>query len=105
IARNSSFEEIALLDSEGREQIRIHRLQMIPPTQLADRSKRDEFLQPVSTRKAYHGSLIFDLDTHEPLMVIAIPQVDIRADKVVAVLTARIRFKVVWDLLRNMPLD
>jgi PAS domain S-box-containing protein len=105
IARNKSFEEIALLNSQGREEIRIHRLQLIAPGELMDRSKSDEFLRPASTHNVYHGPLTFDLDTHEPLMLIAVPQIDMRTDKVIAVIVARIRFKVVWDLLHNVPLD
>ena len=63
--------ELALLDDQGHEQIRISRYSVI--TDLRDRSQAAEFVALQTTGQTYYSPVRFDKITGEPLMTIAVP--------------------------------
>ena len=88
-----NFEEIALLNDSGQEQVRVSRVEAVTSFDLADRSGEEEYLIPVSTAETYHSPVRFDGVTGEPLMTIAVPLVDVRSGLVDGVLVADLRLK------------
>ncbi len=95
------FEELVLLDSQGREQIYLTRLDLTP-TNLSDRAEADEFVLPQTTGQVYYSPVRFDEITAEPLMTIAMPLFDVRTDQVSGVLSAEMRLKKIWDLIASI---
>ncbi len=93
------YEEIALLDSQGREQIRLHRVQPLSGEDLLDRSQAEEFLQPASTGQPYFGPIFFSDDTGEPHMNMAVPLKDPQTGKISGVLVGYVRLRHMWDLV------
>ena len=96
------FEELALLNSSGQEQVRVSRVKAVTSLDLADRSSEDEFLIPVSTGETYYSPVRFDRVTGEPFMTIAVPLVDVRSGLVDGVLVADVRLKEIWDLIAQI---
>jgi signal transduction histidine kinase len=97
-----TFNELALLDSKGQEQVRISRLTLVSAGDLRDESAADEFVTPLRTGKTYYSPVRVDQTTGEPLMTIALPIIDLRSGAVSNVLVATLRFKPIWDLITTI---
>ncbi|MBN1580233.1 MAG: cache domain-containing protein, partial [Anaerolineae bacterium] len=93
------YEELALVDGQGRETFRISRLETFAPEALGSRLGTDAFEQPKATGEIFYGPVQFDEVTGEPFMTIALPLVDLRSGQFEGVLVADFRFKTVWDLM------
>lgn len=100
----NAFDELALLDENGREQIRLSRLRTFGADDLGSRSQDDEFVVPQETGESYFGPVRFDEVIAEPLLTIAIPIIDPRTGQVNGVLVADARLKRIWDLIAGLRL-
>jgi len=98
------LEELTLLDSEGQEQVRLSRLEIITAADLGERSGAYEFVIPKASGETYYSPVWFDEMTGEPLMRIAVPTIDLRSGLVDGVLVADVRFKEIWDLMAGIRL-
>jgi putative methionine-R-sulfoxide reductase with GAF domain len=98
------FEELTLLDSEGKEQIRVSRLRLTF-TELGNRAEEDEFVIPKTSGEVYYSSVRFREGTGEPLMTISLPLQDVRTGLVDAVLVSEVRIKRVWDLIAGIQVS
>lgn len=96
------FQDIAVLDGSGQETVRISRLQIVTPADLADRSKSNEFIVPKTTNLVYYGPITIDPKTGEPSMTIAMPMYNPRDRSVDGVVAATIRFKEIWDFIASL---
>ena len=96
------FEELALLDDRGREQVRVSRLEAFTAADLRERSGADEFVYPVASGETYYSPVSFDDVTGEPFMTMAVPLTNVRSGLVDGVLVANIRLKEIWDLIANI---
>ncbi|NJN54103.1 MAG: HAMP domain-containing protein [Anaerolineae bacterium] len=105
LAFESAFTELALLDGQGREAIRLARLGVFTADDLADRSTAAEFLEPMVTRTTYFSPIRFDAVTGEPLMTIAIPLENLRTGEAEGVLVAVTGLKSVWDLIAGIKVE
>ena len=94
------FEELALLDNQGQEQIRLSRHSVI--TTLRDRSRNAEFVGPQTTGQTYYGPVRFDEITGEPLMVISVPLRDLHSEQLAGILVAEVRIKKIWALIAEI---
>jgi two-component system, sensor histidine kinase ChiS len=101
LSYQDGLESAALLDAHGLEQARVERIQFVNPSDTRDWSQADEFLRPTTTGRPYYSPLISDEATGEPLMNLAYPLTNLRSGKVEGVMIGEIRFKKVWDLLRD----
>ncbi len=99
------FNEVALLDSGGQEILRFSRPEAVTDDTLHDRSKAEEFLQPVASRTVYYGPVEFDELTGEPIMTIALPMENPDTAQVENVLVVDFRFKAIWELIGGLPLS
>jgi signal transduction histidine kinase len=97
------FEELVLLDSEGDEHVHLSRLGLLPAAP-CDHSGDDEFVIPYTTGEVYYSPVRFDETTGEPLMIIAIPLLDVRTGLVDGVLISEVRIKKVWNLIADVRL-
>lgn len=96
------FGELVVLDGQGHEQARVSR-ESLALTALSDRTEADEFVIPKTTGEVYYSPVRFNETTGEPLMTVAVPQVDILTGELNAVLVADVRIKSIWDLLGTTP--
>jgi len=97
------FEELALLDNQGQEQIRLSRHSVI--TTLRDRSRNAEFVGPQTTGQTYYGPVRFDEITGEPLMVISVPLRDLHSEQLAGILVSEVRIKKIWALIAEIEVD
>lgn len=94
------FEELALLDNQGQEQIHLSRTNPLIP--LGNRAGADEFGLPLTNGEIYYSPVRFDETTGEPLMTIAVPLFNPRSGQVDGVLVSETRIKTIWDLIANV---
>jgi len=99
-----AFQEVALLNSEGQEQIRLSRTSVILDDELQSRAVNEEFLFPATSGENYFGSVYFDDTIREPLATISVPVLNRSSGEIVSVLVAELRFKAIWDLLNDIEL-
>jgi PAS domain S-box-containing protein len=102
LAYQDVYEELILLDGEGREQARASRLETITAGDLGERSGADEFIIPRVTGEVYYSPVWVDEATGEPFMTVAMPFYDLRTGAVDSVLVADFRFKTIWDLIEDV---
>ena len=98
----NSFDELALLGSDGRELVRVSRMTNITTSQLRDRSEAKEFTSPLESHQTYYGSVRFNPTSGEPTLLMAVPLEDARSGQVDHVITAQVRLKPVWDVVAGI---
>ena len=96
------FQEVAVLNSEGQEQIRLSRTSVILDDDLQSRAGNEEFLFPAASGETYTGPIRFDDTIREPLATISVPLYNRSSGEIVSVLVAELRFKAIWDLLNDI---
>jgi signal transduction histidine kinase len=97
------FEELILLDSEGNEDVHLSRLSLLPAAP-CDHSGDEAFVVPYTTGEIYYSPVWFDETTGEPLMIIAMPLLDVRTGLVDGVLVSEVRVKKIWNLIADVRL-
>ncbi len=102
ISYDHAFKELALLDSEGREQARVSRFVVLTAADLGERSQADEFAVPRVSGETYYSPVSFDETTGEPSMAMAVPIVDPSIGLVDSVLVADIRLSEIWDVIAGI---
>jgi PAS domain S-box-containing protein len=95
------YQELALLNREGREVIRLSRSEVY--LEMASRAGAPEFRGPIGEGAIYFAPVRFDPDIREPLATISVALRDKRTERTTAVLVADIRFRAIWDLLDEVP--
>jgi signal transduction histidine kinase len=95
------FEDLALLDSKGQEQIHLSRLSLTF-IERSNRAETDEFVIPHTSGQVYYSPVRFDEITGEPLMTVAVPLLNVRTGLVDGVLVSKIRLKRIWDLIADV---
>ena len=99
-----AFQNIALLDANGQQQIWLSSTNVSAGTASTDRAEDEAFLYPKTHRATYFGPIRFDEKTHIPFMTFSVPLFDLRSDELIFVVVADLRLKLVWDLLANLEL-
>ena len=105
LAFGDKFEELILLDVNGRETARVHRYRLFIPDELTSRVDRDEFTRPMVNRSTYFGPVHFHTETGEPLMAIAAPIIRPADGAFRGALVGELRLKPIWDLLAKIATD
>jgi PAS domain S-box-containing protein len=104
MAHHNNFQELSLVDASGRERLLLHRVLMVTPEMLRDRSNDPAFTEPMRTGETYYGPVEFDTATKEPFMDVSIPVIRPRTGTVNGVLFAQTRWKSIWDLIGGLEL-
>ena len=101
LAHQDAFESLALLDSQGQEQVHLARSSVLP-AELGNRAKADEFVIPQTSGQTYYSPIHFNEITGEPFITIAIPLFDLRTGLVDGVLVSEVRLQRIWDLIMDL---
>jgi GAF domain-containing protein/HAMP domain-containing protein len=99
------YEGFTLLDSQGQEQLRLSRQEIVPANELGDRSGAPEYEQPRLTHETYFSPVWFDETTGQALMTIAIPFSRPRSVELQGVLLTNIRFDTVSELISGLQVS
>jgi PAS domain S-box-containing protein len=97
IKHHNILDELVLLNSKGRELARVSRSIVYSPSELGERSNTDGFIIPARSGENYYGPLTYDKATHEPMIMLSMPMLDIRSGDVKGVLMGRIRLHRTWE--------
>ncbi|MCZ7540409.1 MAG: GAF domain-containing protein [Anaerolineae bacterium] len=103
LAYDRVFTELALLDPDGQELMRVAQRAVVSPADLANRASEDVFRVPATQQTAYYGPVRIEAATGEPLMEMSLPLVDLRSGEVRLVFAATVRLKPVWNLIADLP--
>ncbi|MEM7032672.1 MAG: GAF domain-containing protein [Chloroflexota bacterium] len=98
------FEELFLLDETGQELLHVSRLKVSAETDLVNRAEQDAFVTPATLQEVYYSSVYFDEEDGEPFITIAVPLIDQFQGTVAGVLVAEVRFRTVWNLMRQIQI-
>ncbi len=98
------YQELALLDAAGDEQMRFARDSVILDFELRSRADDQAFIDATREKATYFSPVVFDEVAREPVSTIAYPVLDRRTGDVDSVLVATVRFKPIWNLLAEMNL-
>ena len=104
ITHQRMYRELALLNADGEEQIRLARDSVVLDSELRTRVDDEAYVSAVRDKTTYFGPVLFDEVAREPLTTLAYPLVDRRTGDVDSVLVATVSFKPVWDLLAGLEL-
>ncbi|MEJ5309526.1 MAG: GAF domain-containing protein [Anaerolineae bacterium] len=96
----SAFRQLALLDAQGQEQVKVSRLSQVASGNLFDRLTGD-WLNQLKRGDRYIGSVYVDEVTSEPLVILAVPVQDIFGD-FQGMLLAEVSLKFMWDLVGRL---
>ncbi|MCB8965671.1 MAG: GAF domain-containing protein [Ardenticatenaceae bacterium] len=100
LATQNTYDELSLVDANGKEKLSVNRLGTRLNTQ-RDYANSPEFENPQASGETYFSPVQFDDETGEPFMTISLPTYDLRSGAFSGILRADIRFKPVWDLMSN----
>jgi len=101
LSYQDGLESIAVVDASGREQARVERMHFVTEADLRNWSGLEEFEKPIQDGLVYYGTLTSNESTDEPVMNLAYPLTDLQTGETSGVIIGEIRFKKVWDLLRD----
>lgn len=96
--------EISLLDSKGRETIRISRSDLFTADDLRERSGTELFIVPSISRETYYSPVYFDEESGNPMLTISIPVIDAVTGTVGGVLASEIRLKFIWEMIGDIKI-
>lgn len=99
------YEEFILLDSIGREQLRVSRQEVIPSQDLGNHLGRPEFEKPRETGQTYFSPVWFDERSGQSIMTIAVPFSEPRSVELEGIIVANIRFNTVEQLIAALRLN
>jgi len=97
-----AYDELTLLNPDGREVVRLSTNDIVPIDQLVDRSKKEEFKQPKATHGIYYGPVTIDSSTGKAYITIAIPLYESRSTNLIGVLIANIQLDVVGNVISRV---
>ncbi len=101
LAWEAQFAELAWLDVDGRERVRVALAQIFTQADLGSRGALPEFQSPRSSGAVSFGPIEIDAATAEPLMAVSVPELDARSTAVSGILVARLRLKRMWEVVAN----
>jgi len=95
-----AFRHLALLDVQGREVAESSRLAQTAPGRLLNQAGADALVQ-VQQGKRYIGPVYVDEATSEPMVIVAVPVIDVFGD-FQGTLMAEVNLKFMWDLVDRL---
>ena len=96
---NKALIDLAVLDADGREQLKLSRLKSITANDLQDRSQTKAFKIAYENHQPYFSPVEFDTSTGDPLMTIAVPMRNGDTARLTGVLRARVSLSEIWSLI------
>ena len=105
LAHEKTYQELALLDEKGQEQIRLSDSRMFTARDLRDRSESDAFLACREGVDIWYGPVDIEEETGEPFMSMAVPLMDVREGRAEGAIVATVHLKRIWDLIADLDLQ
>jgi methyl-accepting chemotaxis protein len=106
LSQQSTYYELALMDSRGEEQIRLSRNETFTNNELVSRADDPQFQVAVQTGMTSFSSVFFDETARDRLVTLAIPIEDLFTGEINHVLMAELRFQMIEESgLREFDLD
>lgn len=97
----NTFDELILVDQEGREVVRISRLGIVPADRLGSRAGSVEFQEPIRNNRTYYGQVHFSSLSREQLLPMAVPTLDAASGQPNGVLIGEVRLRQILDRVVN----
>ncbi len=101
LVSSKTFTELAVVDSMGRETLRLLSTRLNITRDLRFRGEEEAFLIPRERQRLYTGSVFFDQETGEPLITVAYPLIELYSNKFQGVLIGVGRLKSLWELIQQ----
>lgn len=98
LKNDRSFQEITVLDSEGRERVKISERQIYLAADLSDQRGSPEYLTAI--RGTHSISAVYTSDRAEPYLSLAVP-LRVGSQKIEGVLFAKTSVKFLWEFVRQ----
>src|SRR6266508_2232720 len=102
IVETNVFDELALLDRTGHEELRVGRGAVFTAADLRDRSHEEAIANVLSSNHPSYSAVRFSAVNNEPLMSIAVPIADVRTGQVNGVVSGDVRLKPIWDVVASI---
>lgn len=99
---NNNFDQIILLDGEGREFVHVHRYKVSDPDSFRSYASDIKYLFPKLNRTVFYGDVTFIKETGEPIINISFDLRNPQTDELIGVMIASLRLKPIWNLLANI---
>jgi signal transduction histidine kinase len=96
-----AFRQIAILDMQGREIMKVSRLSTLQQGYLTDEIMHDFLINKDNERQI--SQIHIDETTSEPLVVIAVPMTDIFGE-MKGILVAEVNLKFMWDMVAGIKI-
>ena len=98
------FDNIILLDIDGREIFNISRTQLAQEEQSRDWQESQLFKEPKSSGAIFYSPIFFNETTGEPVLEMSVPIVDLRTQEPQEILIAEMKLKFLWHLLSTIKI-
>jgi len=98
LKNDRSFQEITVLDNEGRERVKISERKIYLASDLSDQRNSPEYLSAI--RGTHYISAVYTSDRAEPYLSLAVP-LRVGRQKIAGVLFAKTSVKFLWDFVRR----
>jgi signal transduction histidine kinase len=98
------FEELILLDNQGREQTHVARSRLVTPA-TDDHAELHAVFPPSMDNQIGYSSVWFEKTQGEPFITMAVPLVDVRSGLPHGTLIAVVRIKTIWHLIADMRVN
>ena len=105
LATEEAFQGITLLDGEGAVQIFVDRVAVRPPADFLNRERKGVIAESAMARQPLPGEGVFHPETGLPQIVLAVPLIDLRTDRVAGVLVSTIMADGIWKILQGSALE
>lgn len=99
ILQQKHFQSLILLDAKGKRIIQVSRTRAQSDGIPGEYTLDAIFQKTAGSSEPQFGQIFFDNDIREPLLSMAIPIIQVRSQKLEAVLIGMVRLKEVWALL------
>ena len=98
------YQDLALLNPEGQELMRLSRSMVFLPEDLQNRADQKKFFFSATNKKPYFSAIRFDRKIQEPLLTVSVALIDLRNGNLAYVLAGNMRFKKIWELLADIDI-
>lgn len=101
IVARAVYDNIAILEANGDERVRVSRFEVVSENDLSNRAD-DAVVQAVlETKTTYYSEVFFDEESGEPLLRIGVPIIDRRSGDISSIVVADYRFRIIWDIIAD----
>ena len=102
LALDPAYREVALLDNQGRELVKVTRTHVVTEDDLVNRAESKMF-HDVVEKGSHISSIYIDDLTSEPLVTVAMPVKDV-FDNLDGVLLVEVNLRFMWDLVGSLDI-